>query len=136
MLHRARHDSDLFNRWQALNGAAGTAVINRYRGTPEADTEALLLEALGHIAFDTDIEPAFAAQALSLPSEHDIARLIGQIDADRVHTACSGFAKALGASNWERTGWCVWPICGLRRRPWTIWRPLARAHCAMRSCPT
>ncbi|MEL6743908.1 MAG: DUF3458 domain-containing protein, partial [Pseudomonadota bacterium] len=97
VLHRARHDSDLFNRWQALNTAATDAMVNRYHNTPNADAEAHLIDALGAVAIDTHVEPAFAAQALSLPSEHDVARKIGkEIDAERVHVACHGLVAALG----------------------------------------
>ncbi|MEO1399410.1 MAG: DUF3458 domain-containing protein, partial [Pseudomonadota bacterium] len=99
VVHRARHDSDLFNRWQALNGAVSTAVGDRYAGEQHSETEARLVDALTSVAFDTSIENAFTAQALSLPSEHDIARMIGKdIDADAVHSASHGFATAVGAA--------------------------------------
>ncbi|MEM1040577.1 MAG: aminopeptidase N [Pseudomonadota bacterium] len=97
VLHRARHDSDLFNRWQALNTAATDAIVYRYEKTDNANAQAHLLDALCAVAIDTDVEPTFAAQALSLPSEHDIARKIGkEIDAGLVHLASHSLISALG----------------------------------------
>jgi len=102
ILHRAKHDSDLFNRWQAMNTAVTNAIAARYseaaKETSEAcDVDKELIETLCAMAFDETLEPAFAAQALSLPSEHDIARIVGsEIDADKVHLAHGGFARELG----------------------------------------
>ncbi|MFX5656637.1 aminopeptidase N C-terminal domain-containing protein, partial [Acinetobacter baumannii] len=47
-----------------------------------------LIETLGAVLEDAGRDPAFAAQALSLPSEADIAREIGgEVDPDAIQTA-------------------------------------------------
>lgn len=76
----ARHDSDLFSRWQALNDLALPNLVEAARkariGEP-VETNAVLADTLIAIAGDEALEPAFRAQALALPSESDIARELG-----------------------------------------------------------
>jgi len=87
--HIAKHESDLFARWQALNDLAlpnlVAAAASATAGEPvQCDTS--LIDALLAAAADGDLEPAFRAQALALPSEADIAREIGgNNDPDAIH---------------------------------------------------
>ncbi|WP_426123421.1 aminopeptidase N [Pararhizobium sp. PWRC1-1] len=87
--HIAKHESDLFARWQALNDLAlpnlVAAAASAKAGEPvQCDTS--LIDALLAAAADGDLEPAFRAQALALPSEADIAREIGgNNDPDAIH---------------------------------------------------
>ncbi|WP_411035076.1 aminopeptidase N [Shinella sp. BYT-45] len=80
LAHIARHDSDLFARWQALNDLALPNLVEAARkaraGEP-VETNAVLADTLIAIAGDEALEPAFRAQALALPSESDIARELG-----------------------------------------------------------
>jgi aminopeptidase N len=87
----AAHDSDPFNRWQAIQSLA-TALLTenvatlRAGGTPREDEG--LMAALTAVLTDEALEPAFAALALTLPSEADIARDIGKdIDPDAIFAA-------------------------------------------------
>lgn len=87
-----RSDTDAFNRWQAIqnlmlkhlvNDVSAIRNIHERPGAPSftVDLEAFLSAEAGN-------DPAFAAQALSLPTEGDIAREIGaDIDPDAIHTA-------------------------------------------------
>ncbi|WP_105402812.1 aminopeptidase N [Neorhizobium sp. T7_12] len=89
LAHIARHDTDLFARWQALTDLALPNLMQAARNardgkkiTCDPAFVAALLEAAG----DETLEPAFRAQALTLPSEADIAReLGGNNDPDAIH---------------------------------------------------
>lgn len=97
----ARHESDLFARWQALNAIAlanlVSATANVRAGKP-VTCEKALIDGLIAAAADDKLEPAFRSQALSLPSEADIAREIGaDNDPDAIHAARQQILKAIAA---------------------------------------
>jgi aminopeptidase N len=77
----AAHDSDAFNRWQALQTLATRLLLKNVgllrAGQPQAADDGLLA-ALSAILADTRLEPAFVALALTMPTESDIAREIGR----------------------------------------------------------
>ncbi|MCF3642852.1 aminopeptidase N [Rhizobium sp. TRM95111] len=80
LAHVARHDSDLFARWQALNDLAMPNLVEASRSAragKAVEVNPLLAETLVMLAADPALEPAFRAQALALPSEADIARELG-----------------------------------------------------------
>jgi aminopeptidase N len=87
----AAHDTDPFNRWQALQSIATRLLIDnvaaiRAGETPASDDR--LMVALAALIEDVKLEPAFVALALVLPGEGDIAREIGRdIDPDAIHRA-------------------------------------------------
>jgi aminopeptidase N len=87
----ATHDSDPFNRWQALQTIAtrlltGNVALLRDGKPPRQDER--LLTALASLIEDTSLEPAFVALALVPPGEGDIAREIGRdIDPDAIYRA-------------------------------------------------
>jgi aminopeptidase N len=91
IVHIARHDPDLFSRWQAINRLAMADMLRAVKAieagqTPEASKE--LIDILAATVVNGALEPAFRAQALSLPTESDIAREIGAgINPDTVRTA-------------------------------------------------
>jgi aminopeptidase N len=90
LAHIARHDGDLFARWQALNDLALPTLVDAARkaraGAP-VETSDVLADTLIAIAADESLEPAFRAQALALPSESDIARELGSNnDPDAIRT--------------------------------------------------
>jgi aminopeptidase N len=77
----AAHDSDPFNRWQALQTLASTLLIGNVaaiRSAGPTQEDEGLIGALGALLADPALEPAFVAQALTLPSEGDIARDLGR----------------------------------------------------------
>jgi aminopeptidase N len=100
----AAHDSDPFNRWQALQTTAMRLLIDnvaalRAGKAPRSDEK--LMVALAAILEDPALEPAFVALALVPPGEGDIAREIGRdIDPDAIFRA----RKALRAEIGERLG--------------------------------
>jgi aminopeptidase N len=96
----AAHDSDRFNRWQAVQTLAtrllvDNAAAQRSGGAPRQD--AGLLEALAAILADGTLEPAFVALMLTLPGEADIAREIGRdVDPDAIFAARAALRTAVG----------------------------------------
>jgi aminopeptidase N len=100
----ATHDSDPFNRWQALQTISMRLLLDNVAATragapPRQDDR--LAKALVAVLEDSTLEPAFAALALILPSEGDIAREIGKdIDPDAIFQARTALRGELG----ERLG--------------------------------
>ncbi|RDV02120.1 aminopeptidase N [Undibacter mobilis] len=96
----ARHDSDPFNRWQALQTTALRLLIDnvsrlRVGGVPRADDH--LIAALAAILDDAGLEPAFIALCLMPPGEGDIAREIGRdIDPDKIQRARQALREDIG----------------------------------------
>jgi aminopeptidase N len=93
----AARDPDPFNRWQAVQSLATAHLIEAARGAGKADDAAGLIEAIAAILADAALEPAFVAQALSLPSEADIARDIArEVDPDAVLRARTALRVRIG----------------------------------------
>ncbi len=96
----AAHDSDPFNRWQALQSIAMAlllANVKALRGGKEPRTEPKLTAALSSLLADTSLQPAFIALALTPPGEADIAREIGSdIDPEAIFRARRHLRIAIG----------------------------------------
>ena len=97
----AAHDSDPFNRWQALQTLAMSLLktnVAAVRAGGAVREDEGLMAALGAILNDAKLEPAFIALTLSPPSEADIAReLGGDVDPDAVYAARRKLRAAIGA---------------------------------------
>ncbi len=96
----AAHDSDPFNRWQALQTISMRLLIDNVAalraGKPAHGDDKLML-ALARIIEDATLEPAFVALALVPPGEGDIAREIGKdIDPDAVFRARKSLRVEIG----------------------------------------
>jgi aminopeptidase N len=96
----AAHDADAFNRWQALQTLATRLLVDNtasVRASNALREDRGLLEALAAILAAGDLEPAFVALALTLPSEADIAREIGRdVDPDAIFAARAALRAAVG----------------------------------------
>ncbi|MCJ8240251.1 aminopeptidase N [Peteryoungia algae] len=103
--HIGRHDSDLFARWQAITDLALPVLTDAAKGAREGQaitTSASFIEVLLAVAADEQLEPAFRAQALSLPSEADIAReLGGNNDPDAIHAGRQAVLSAIATAGVE-----------------------------------
>jgi aminopeptidase N len=98
----AARDGDSFNRWQAVQTLASALLIDNVgaacAGRPLRQ-DAGLLDALAAILADTRLEPAFVAQALSMPSEGDTARdLMRDVDPDAIFLARQALRYAIGVA--------------------------------------
>ncbi|MBI1204034.1 MAG: aminopeptidase N [Rhodopseudomonas sp.] len=96
----ATHDSDPFNRWQALQTGAVRLLIGnvaKLRAGQSPETDNSLIAAFSAILDDVTLEPAFVALALTPPGEGDIAREIGgDIDPDAIYRARAALRIEIG----------------------------------------
>ncbi|CAN5382265.1 aminopeptidase N [soil metagenome] len=91
LLFLLRTDADPFNRWQAAQTLAMrslTAGAAEAATGEEVDFDVQLIDALADVAENEQLEAAFRAQVLQLPSEADVAREIGRdVDPDAIAAA-------------------------------------------------
>jgi aminopeptidase N len=103
LLFLARHDGDLFSRWQAFNTLLTGALLDGTKavlGGKAPHVAPALVALAGNLAADASLEPAFRALALTLPSEADVAREIGRgIDPEAVFVAREALVAAIAAGN-------------------------------------
>jgi aminopeptidase N len=99
----AAHDSDPFNRWQAVQTLAMSLLksnVAALRQGGPARVDDGLMAALGAILSDDKLEPAFIALNLIPPSEADLAREIGcDVDPDAVFAARRKLRAAIGTQH-------------------------------------
>jgi aminopeptidase N len=93
-------DPDPFNRWEAAQQIAlamlRTATQAIRGGKPPA-FDPRFADELARLAADEQLDPAFRALALTMPSETDIAQAIASdIDPDAIHQARRALLTALG----------------------------------------
>jgi aminopeptidase N len=96
-LFLARHDSDPFNRWQALQDVGMTLALEALAGRPWSDAAINSLSAAFAETLASDaLDDAFKALALSLPAESQIARNLGRdVDPSRIHSVRDELLSAI-----------------------------------------
>ncbi len=96
----ARLDPNLFNRWRILNDLVGAALTKASRGPSQAAQAPLapeIIDAILGSAGDESLEAAFRAQALALPGEAEIARMLAEnVDPDAVHAVVEAARRDVG----------------------------------------
>jgi aminopeptidase N len=94
------NDSDLYNRWQAAQDYATRVLleaVRAIRGGKRPKPARAFIEALRVTFADVELEPGYRAQFMLLPSESDLARVIGQdVDPLAIHKARNDLRKAIG----------------------------------------
>jgi aminopeptidase N len=93
------HDSDGFNRWQAAQAYATRLLLRSVERIRAGDAPLEDEDFSGalRIVIEKGADPAFTAQAITLPSEADMAREIGEdVDQDAIHLARESLRKAIG----------------------------------------
>jgi aminopeptidase N len=94
------HDSDLYNRWHAVQTLATRTIIemvDAIRSGRRVRRGQKLAKALAFSLADDNLEPAYRAQLLTLPSESDIAREIRRdVDPAAIHEARSSLLRTIG----------------------------------------
>ena len=96
------NDSDLYNRWQAAQDYATRVLVAAVKalraGTRPAKPQAYVA-ALGVTLNDESLDPGYRAQFMFLPSESDLARIIGRdVDPLAIHNARKDLRKAIGTT--------------------------------------
>ncbi len=96
----AVHDTEPFARWEAGQQVATKILLDRIgarqRGAGPAPLDPDLVAAMRRILADADRDPAFAAEALTLPSEAFLADQLAVVDVDAIHAARESARAALG----------------------------------------
>ena len=94
------NDSDLYNRWQAAQDYATRVLIEGVkvlRAGERPEKPLAFVAALGVSLNDESLDPGYRAQFMYLPSESDVARIIGRdVDPLAIHNARKGLRKAIG----------------------------------------
>jgi aminopeptidase N len=95
----ALHEAEPFARWEAGQQAATRILLDgvaahRRGAMPPLDAD--LVAAMRRALADTDRDPAFAAEALSLPSEAFLADQLAIADVDAVHAVREAGRSAIG----------------------------------------
>ena len=96
----AVHDPEPFARWEAGQQVATRVLLDgiaaHQRGETPAPLDSDLVATMRRILADADRDPAFAAEALSLPSESFLADQLAVVDVDAIHAARDASRAALG----------------------------------------
>ena len=95
----AAHDSDLFNRWDALQQYASAVLLEAvaaHQAGQSFTLDARLQEAIAATLRDAARDPAFAAEALTLPMETLLADDMTIADPDAIHAVRQAARQALG----------------------------------------
>ena len=92
------HDSDAFNRWEAGQRLATNLILNGVR-TMQAgralEIPDSFLAAFARVLADASKDPAFAAEALNLPSEITLAEEMDLVDPDALHAVRNSLRRAV-----------------------------------------
>jgi aminopeptidase N len=97
LLFLAGHDSDPFNRWDALQTVATRLIADAAQGKAWAEREAdALRQALVDTLDNPDLDDAFKAQVVGMPGETVVGRHIGKdVDPDAVAKARRALLQTL-----------------------------------------
>ena len=98
LTHLMAHDSDAFNRWEAgqrlaLNLLLRGVASNRAGHAPAFPES--FVKAFSRMLADAAQDPAFAAEALGLPSEGYVAEQMEEVDPDAIHAVRVALRKHL-----------------------------------------
>jgi aminopeptidase N len=98
----AVHDREPFARWEAGQQVATQllldAIAAHQRGERSEPLDPDIVTAMRRTLADADRDPAFAAEALALPSETFLADQLAVVDVDAIHAAREAARAALGTT--------------------------------------
>ncbi len=89
-----QHDSDAFNRWAAAQRLSMQTLLSMLAGDAP---EAILFEAFANVLHDQSLDAALKAEALTLPSEADIAEACMPFDPAAIHAAREQLHRLIAA---------------------------------------
>ena len=93
-------DSDPFNRWEAGQTLATRSLLAMVGGRADAVNDGFA-EAWGRVLADAEADPAFAAEALALPSATFLGERMAVIDVDGIHAARKATYRRLAGAHAE-----------------------------------
>jgi len=98
LAHLMAHDSDPFNRWEAGQRLARNLLLEGVAAQRQGQALAVpdaFVAAFARVLADAHHDPAFAAEALTLPAEVVIAEEMDVVDPDAIHATRTAIAKHL-----------------------------------------
>jgi aminopeptidase N len=101
LTHLMAHDSDPFNRWDAGHRMALGIILRGIEAVRSGGRLAIpraFLDASARLLADASADPAFAAEALALPSEGTIAEQMEIVDPDAIHAVRNELKRGLAAA--------------------------------------
>jgi aminopeptidase N len=101
LAHLMVHDADAFNRWEAGQRLATNILlrgIEAAAGGAPLDVPESFIAAFARVLADGERDPAFAGEALALPSEAFLAEQLGLADPDVLHAARLALRRRIAAS--------------------------------------
>ena len=93
-----QHDSDSFNRWEASQRLAKTLLLEMLDAKSKGEAlgiEPKVIDAYQQVLENQNLDFALRAEALTLPSETDLAETIEQADPEAIHEAREFLAKSI-----------------------------------------
>lgn len=135
LAHLLAHDPDPFNRWEAGQRLASRLIIgatHAIRSGEEIIWSGSFVMAVARVLSDPSADPAFVAEALSLPGEATLAEQMDSVDPDALHRARIGLRAHLAeqlhaefAACYERLA----PATGYQFDPVSVGRRALRNLC-------
>ncbi|WP_370310663.1 aminopeptidase N [Salipiger bermudensis] len=96
------HDTDAFNRWEASRDLARACLFAMV--TEDAGPDTAWIDALEQVIRDGDLDPAFRALMLALPTQSELAQMLHAKgvtpDPDAIHAAAETLRNAM-AERWS-----------------------------------
>ncbi len=93
LAHLMAHDSDAFNRWEAGQRLATNLLLGGVSEAPHS-----FIDAFRRVLRDGPKDPAFATEALNLPSETTLAEQMEVVDPDALHASRNSVRRQLAAA--------------------------------------
>ncbi len=101
LLFLMANDRDAFNRWEAGQTLSRSIIMSAMQAIRDGDEPDVIDDygdALASVLATPDLEQAFKAQMLALPSEADIANMLGRnVDPDLIQAARNQVRKTVGS---------------------------------------
>ncbi len=101
LTHLMAFDGDAFNRWEAGQRLALNLLlrgIGEFRTGRATQFPGGFIKAFARVLADAPADPAFAAEALGLPSEGYIAEQMDEIDPDAIHSVRRSLRKRIATT--------------------------------------
>jgi aminopeptidase N len=101
LAHLMAHDTDAFNRWEAGQRLATHILlrgIEAVAGGAPLDVPEPFIAAFARVLGDGERDPAFAGEALALPSEAYLAEQLGKADPEVLHAVRLALRRRIAAS--------------------------------------
>ena len=98
-LHQARHDSDLFNRWDASQQYAVKLMLKMIKAAQNGEKDPAVdedfIKLWGGYLTDGTLNPAYVARLITLPQENYMADKMDVVDVDAIHLVRAHLKKVL-----------------------------------------